>query len=108
MYEAAPGTSLPEISAIPKAGKENFIYYRASIELKMISSIQVHKETKEELAQLKNSPSDTYEQVIKELINEKKKSELMVKESLKEGYREMNNDSKNTQDEWSPAEPEWE
>lgn len=55
----------------------------------MITTIQITNELKGELQKYKKSSKDTYEDVIKKLILEKKNSKIYENNILKEGYEEI-------------------
>lgn len=55
----------------------------------MITTIQITNELKGELQKYKKSSKDTYEDVIKKLILEKKNSKIYENNILREGYEEI-------------------
>ena len=59
----------------------------------MITSIQVHEDVKRELDSLKKSTKESYEDVIIKLIKASEKYKREQKKLLKEGYKEMAEES---------------
>ena len=59
----------------------------------MVTSIQIHERTKEELDMLKETNKESYEEVISRLIEYKEKQKMQQKELLIEGYKEMAEES---------------
>ncbi len=70
----------------------------------MRTSLQIHSDVKSELNKLKDYPRESYEDVIKRLVLEKKVRERKKEELLKQGYSEMFSDSEKIIKEWSVTE----
>lgn len=69
----------------------------------MITTIQIHQSTKNELEKFKEQSTDTYEEIIKTLMKEIEKSKRNSKELMIEGCKEMAEDSKKITKEWENA-----
>ncbi len=76
----------------------------------MISSIQIHEETKRSLERFKEDKKQSYEEVIEKLIEQAVKRENEREQLLIEGYKEMAQDSLQITKEWESSEEmlEWE
>ena len=74
----------------------------------MITTIQLHEEVKKELDLLKVKSNESYEDVITKLITYVEKQKRGRKQLLKEGYREMSEESLKVTKEWSNTEADWE
>lgn len=73
----------------------------------MVTSIQIHEGVKRELDTLKESNRESYEDIIKRLIESTENQKRMQIELLIEGYKEMAQESINTTKEWSVTETNW-
>lgn len=72
----------------------------------MLTTIQLHKEIKEELASLK-SEGESYEAVVQRLIFAVEKANQERTKLLIEGYKEMAEESLKVCKEWEAADTEW-
>lgn len=73
----------------------------------MVTTIQISENLRDKLQKYKNTPKTSYEDVIETLVKNyeaSKKKEILM---LKEGYLEMENDSKKINKEWEPADESW-
>ena len=73
----------------------------------MITSIQIHEKVKEELDALKESDKESYEEVIKKLMEFAEKQKRMQIELLIMGYKEMAQESLSITKEWAATETGW-
>lgn len=73
----------------------------------MITTIQIHEEVKKELENLKESNTESYEDVILGLIYEVEKKKRYDKKLMIEGCNVMAEDSLKTVKEWEPTELDW-
>ncbi|MEK6861199.1 MAG: antitoxin VapB family protein [Nanoarchaeota archaeon] len=73
----------------------------------MITSIQIHEEIKRELDTLKESNKESYEDIIKRLIESVEKQKRIRTELLIEGYKEMARESLDITKEWAVTETNW-
>ncbi len=69
----------------------------------MNSTIQIKKDTKEKLKELKTKKTESYESVIEKLIDK----ELVIREKLKEGYKAKYKESEEINKEWENADSTW-
>ena len=69
----------------------------------MVSTIQIKKDTKEKLKELKNKKTESCESIIERLIDK----ELVLKEKLKEGYKAKYEEAKEINKEWENADSTW-
>lgn len=74
--------------------------------MKARTTIQIHKDVKEELNKLKENVRETYEDVISKLILIFKQIKNAEKLDLIEGYKEMAKDSLKIAKEWEVTERE--
>ena len=74
----------------------------------MVTTIQLKEDVKRELERLKNSSSETYEDVILNLMKmaeEQKRRQRLV---LRDGYKEMAQESLVVASDWDAASGDWE
>ena len=73
----------------------------------MITTIQLNESVKKQLNQLKEDEKQTYEVVIVKMIKELEMQKRKNKDLLKEGYQEMQQESKRINKEWSSIDNLW-
>ncbi len=73
----------------------------------MLTTIQLHKTIARQLLKFRESPKETYEDVIARLISDVEHKEEDGRRLLKEGYLEMAADMKKLGKEWETADAAW-
>jgi hypothetical protein len=73
----------------------------------MLTTIQIHKDVKNQLHNFRTKTTRTYEQVIVNLIDIAKKNKAKDEELLKQGYSEMAKDASSINDEYFSADEDW-
>lgn len=73
----------------------------------MITTIQIHKEVKDQLDRLKESKKESYEDVILKLIYETEKRKRYDKKLMIEGAKEMAEESLKIVKEWESTDLDW-
>ncbi len=74
----------------------------------MITTIQIHEETKKALEQAKERKTETYEDVIKTLLQQVEKQKREQEQLMIEGYKEMAEESLKITKEWESIDDVWE
>ena len=65
-----------------------------------ITTIQIHEDVKEELAQFKEKSNESYEEIILKLIKHIEKEKRQKRDLMVEGCKEMAEDSLRINKEW--------
>ena len=75
-----------------------------------ITTIQIHEDVKEELAQFKEKSSESYEEIIIKLIKHIEKEKRQKRDLMIEGCKEMAEDSLKITKEWESTDSrlDWE
>ena len=75
-----------------------------------ITTIQIHEDVKEELAQFKEKSSESYEEIIIKLIKHIEKEKRQKRDLMIEGCKEMAEDSLKITKEWEATDSrlDWE
>ena len=75
-----------------------------------ITTIQIHEDVKEELAQFKEKSSESYEEIIIKLIKHIEKEKRQKRDLMIEGCKEMADDSLKITKEWETTDSrlDWE
>jgi len=75
-----------------------------------ITTIQIHEDVKEELAQFKEKSSESYEEIIIKLIKHIEKEKRQKRDLMIEGCKEMAEDSLKITKEWETTDSrlDWE
>ncbi len=74
----------------------------------MITTIQLTEETKKALEQAKEKNTETYEDVIKTLLQQVEKQKREQEQLMIEGYKEMAEESLKITKEWEAIDDVWE
>ena len=73
----------------------------------MLTTIQLNETVKMQLNRMKDTNKQTYEDVIVEMINKLEKQKRKKINLLKEGYREMQQETILVNEEWSSVDNDW-